>query len=362
MEGLQLMRNRSQVGDVLTLAVAATLALAVANVPEPVLTSTGPSIQSVPAARVEHIRDREVSELAYASSDGRRVPAVLSMPRGDGPFPVVVTIHGGQGNRDLAFIRTLAVPGGISPTVTMLNEQPWAVLAISYRAGGGAVLGMEQDDVVAGIRFAKTLPRIDPARVGVLGGSHGGHLALRAAEVLGREIRCVAAGSPWMTNPRVYLFSKPDQPPLSEVSERARAVVLSTRATILPGLQRNRGLSAAALDALLAERSIEAHAAQILVPVLFLTSLADEQVPHIMVAPTIARLQTAGRDVTVYAATKSLHGFYWGRDVGGARVGRGEKTPEELAEEAAARTHILRFFTKQFARSAAEAAAMMEAK
>jgi dipeptidyl aminopeptidase/acylaminoacyl peptidase len=58
---------------------------------------------------------------------------------------------------------------------------------------------------VAGIRFAKTLDKIDPTRVGVLGGSHGGHLALRAAEVMGAELECVAVGSPWMTNPRVYL-------------------------------------------------------------------------------------------------------------------------------------------------------------
>jgi polyhydroxybutyrate depolymerase len=131
-------------------------------------------------------RNRIVTALTYPSSDGRKIPAVLSMPAGDGPFPGVVTIHGGQGNRDLAFIRTLAVPGGISPTVTMLNEQPWAVLAISYRAGGGAVLGLEQDDVVAGIRFAKTLPRIDPTRVFATGISNGGifshFLAARRSE------------------------------------------------------------------------------------------------------------------------------------------------------------------------------------
>jgi hypothetical protein len=29
-----------------------------------------------------------------------------------------VTIHGGQGNRDLTVIRTLAVQDGVSPTVT----------------------------------------------------------------------------------------------------------------------------------------------------------------------------------------------------------------------------------------------------
>jgi len=81
-----------------------------------------------------------------------------------------------------------------------------------------------------------------------------------------------------------------------------------------------------------------------------------------MVEPTIARLKAAGRDVTVYTATKSLHGFYWGRDVGGAQVGRDAKSSEELAEEAGARTHILNFFTKQFGRTAVEAAAITEAK
>ncbi len=343
------MRSAARLLALLPMAAVAALAVAVVSGREPATSPAAPSTHSKPAGRVEIVRNREITELAYSSSDGRKIPAVLSMPRGNGPFPVVVTIHGGQGNRDLAFIRTLAVPGGVSSTVTMLNEQPWAILAISYRAGGGALLGIEQDDVVAGIHFAKTLPRVDPARVGVLGGSHGGHLALRAAEVMGREMLCVAAGSPWMTNPRVYLFGEPDKPPLSEISAQARTVVLTTRATILPGLQRNRGLSAEALDTLLAERSIEEHAAQIIVPALFLTSLADEQVPHAMVEPTIARLKAAGRDVAVYTATKSLHGFYWGRDVGRARVGRGSKTPDELAEEAAARDQILRFFTRWFA-------------
>ena len=46
-----------------------------------------------------------------------------------------------------------------APTVALLNEQPWAVFAITYRAG---FFGLEEQDVVAGIRFAKTLPVAAP--------------------------------------------------------------------------------------------------------------------------------------------------------------------------------------------------------
>lgn len=292
--------------------------------------------------------DREITNLEYPSVEGRKMTAVLSMPKGKGPFPIIVTIHGGKGDRELNFIRTLAVPGEISPTVNMLNEQPWAVLAVSYRAG--AIFGVEEDDIVAGIRFAKTLPGIDPNRVGVLGGSHGGMLALRAAEMMGKEIVGVAAGSPWMTNPRVYLYGDQTAPPLSQISPQALKWLLETfRKPLLQTIEIARRMSKVEIDKMLNEHSIEDNAEKIVVPVLFLTSLADVQVPHILVQPTIAKLKAAKRDVTVYTADKSLHGFYWGRNIdGGARAGMGPKTPVELEEEATARAEILKFFKRCF--------------
>ncbi len=304
---------------------------------------------SLPAFATTGGLEREVTTLEFASSDGRKIPAVLSMPKGKGPFPLVVTIHGGKGDREIDFIRTLAAPGGISPTVNMLNEQPWAVLAISYRAG--AIFGAEEDDIVAGIRFAKTLPNIDPARVGVLGGSHGGMLALRAAELLGKEIACVAVGSPWMTNPKVVLLSDPATPPMSQLSPQALKWQLETfRTPLLQTLERARKMSQDEIEKLLTQHSIEEHAEKIVVPALFMTSLADVQVPHTLVQPTIEKLKAAKKDVTVYTAEKSLHGFYWGRNIdGGARAGLGPKTPDELREEERARTEILKFFQRCFA-------------
>jgi polyhydroxybutyrate depolymerase len=303
-----------------------------------------------PSGKTETVGNREVTEMEYASSDGRKIPCVLSIPKGNGPFPCVVTIHGGQGNRDLAYIRTLAAPNPVSPTVSTLNEQPWAILAISYRAGEGLMSAGEQADVIAGIRFAKTLPKIDPARVGVLGGSHGGHLALVAAEKMGKEFLCVAVGSPWMTDPFVYMMGDATQPPLSQVAPAAREGIAANGKRLLNGM-KTRGFSDAETRKFLADNSIEANAEKIVIPSFFITSLGDEQAPHLLVKPTIDKLKAAGRDVTVFTVEKSLHGFYWGRSVGGARIGKSEKSAIELAEEKAAREQIIAFFTKQFARA-----------
>ncbi len=307
-----------------------------------------------PSGKTETVRDRLVTGMEYASSDGRKIPCVLSMPQGEGPFPVLVTIHGGQGNRDLAFIRSMAAPGGVSPTVTAFNEQPWAILAISYRAGNGALFGMEHDDVIAGIRFAKTLPKVDPEKVGVVGGSHGGHLALVAAEKMGREFLCVAAGSPWMTDPIVYMTGEPDRPPLSEVPAAPREALVRVGRKLFENLKRGRGMSEEEAREFLARHSIEAHADAIEIPTLFITSRGDDQVPHALVEPMIRKMQAAGKDVEVSTAEKSPHGFYWARSAGAARALRGVKTPEEAAEEEEARRRLIDFFTRHFAATVAE--------
>jgi dipeptidyl aminopeptidase/acylaminoacyl peptidase len=284
------------------------------------------------------------------------IPCVLSMPPGDGPFPVLVTIHGGQGNRDLGYIRTMAAPNNLSPTITAFNEQPWAILAISYRAGNGALFGLEQDDVIAGIRFAKTLPKVDASRVGVVGGSHGGHLALVAAEKMGREFLCVAALSPWMTDPVVYMMGDPKNPPLALVRDEAREDLVQNGRRILNGMQRGRGMSEQQLQEFIREHSIEANSGQIQVPVLLITSRGDDQAPHVLIEPMIRKMQQAKQDLQVYTAEKSPHGFYWARTVSAARDLRSEKTQTEADEELMARRTIIEFFNKQFASPPAVAA------
>jgi para-nitrobenzyl esterase len=301
-----------------------------------------------PSAQPKMIGNRTITDMQFASSDGKLIPCVLSMPQGTGPFPVLVTIHGGQGNRDYNYIRSMAAPNNLSPTISAFNEQPWAILAISYRAGNGALLGMEQDDVIAGIRFAKTLPKVDAARVGVVGGSHGGHLALVAAEKMGREFLCVAVGSPWMTDPIVYMMGAPNQPPLSKVPAKAREELQLNGKRILNGMKRGRQMSDQELIAFATEHSIEANSDKIVIPTLFVTSRGDDQAPHVLIEPMIEKMKAKNKEVQVYTAQKSPHGFYWARNVSAARDLRGEKTKEEEIEELIARRTIIEFFTKNF--------------
>ncbi|MGA4956954.1 alpha/beta hydrolase family protein [Streptomyces lavendulocolor] len=111
-------------------------------------------------------------------------------PRGDGPAPLVVVLHGGAW-------RAPYDRRHITPFVDFLARRGFAVANVEYRRGGeipaprgeGPVAGRWPetfDDVAAALdalpALARThLPQADPRRTVVTGHSAGGHLALWAA-------------------------------------------------------------------------------------------------------------------------------------------------------------------------------------
>lgn len=293
--------------------------------------------------------ERTVTEFTIPSSDQTPLKAVLSLPSGPGPFPTVITVHGGRGGRDFAFIRTLATPEGLSPspTVEMLDRSNWAILSIGYR--DGAILGDEEEDVIAALRYVKQNPSLDRSRIALLGGSHGGNLVLRTAIRTGDEAACVVAGAPWMTNPDLYLRGDFARPPLSDMRPASVQFMSSTRNALLAGLTA-RGLAGAKLDEVIREKSIERNAADIRIPALFLISEGDIQVPARLVEPTIAAMRAAGRKVEVLKVKEGGHGYYWGRPGDGLRIEAGPKTPEQLAEEEQGRAVIQTFLSKCLSR------------
>lgn len=293
---------------------------------------------------------RTVTEIQIPSGDGLLLKAVLNMPPGKGPFPTVITVHGGKGGRDYPFIRTLAEPSqgpGSSPTVEMLDRTGWAILSIGYR--DGAILGDEEEDVIAALRYARSNPALDRTRIALLGGSHGGNLVLRTAIRTGREAVCAVVGAPWMTNPDLYLRGEFARPPLSEVRPATIQFITLTRKSLLAGLA-SRGVTGSQLDKVIQEKSIERSAGKIRIPTLFLISEGDVQVPARLVEPTIDVIRAAGGSVEVLKVRESGHGYYWGRPGDGLPVKAAPKTPAQLAEEEKGRATIQAFLSKCLSR------------
>ncbi|MFC2157999.1 alpha/beta hydrolase family protein [Acidobacteriota bacterium] len=103
----------------------------------------------------------------------------LRLPQGDGPFPVVVIIHGGcwMAAYDL---------NHISPLAGAITELGFATWSLEYRRIGNEGGGWPGTflDVAAGVDFLQELARKFPLRLNrviLLGHSAGGHLALWSA-------------------------------------------------------------------------------------------------------------------------------------------------------------------------------------
>jgi len=129
----------------------------------------------------------EFKKIAYKSNvDGLEIPAYLFAPlnkRGVRGHAAMVWVHGGvHGDWTQSML----------PFVKEAVERGYVIVTPDYRGstGHGAAFynaidygGKELDDVLTAVDYLKTLPYVDPDRLGIMGWSHGGfitaHLAMR---------------------------------------------------------------------------------------------------------------------------------------------------------------------------------------
>ncbi len=109
----------------------------------------------------------------YANPDDRHLQLNIARPKkGKGPFPTVVCIHGGgfrAGKRE-----------SYDALCVRLAQQGYVALTPSYRLAPKYQFPAAVHDVKAAVRWARANAvkyGIDPERIGVTGGSAGGHLA-----------------------------------------------------------------------------------------------------------------------------------------------------------------------------------------
>jgi dipeptidyl aminopeptidase/acylaminoacyl peptidase len=135
-------------------------------------------------------------KVSYRSSVGDLdIPAYLFQPIDKGPAKsraAMVWVHGGvHGNWGLTMF----------PFVKEAVERGYVVIAPDYRGSTGYgeayhkeidYGGYEVDDVMSAAGYLATLPHVDPARIGIMGWSHGGYITLLSVF---REKHPFAAGA-----------------------------------------------------------------------------------------------------------------------------------------------------------------------
>ena len=112
--------------------------------------------------------------LEFANPDDQHLQLNLARPKtGNGPFPMIVCIHGGgfrAGTRE-----------GYDKLCLTLAERGYVAATITYRLAPAYQFPAAVHDCKAAVRWMRanaTKYAIDPERIGTMGGSAGGHLAL----------------------------------------------------------------------------------------------------------------------------------------------------------------------------------------
>jgi len=137
--------------------------------------------------------DDHVSEDVVFENGAVRLAGTVTLPKGRGPFPAVILIHGAGGTiptRDFGYWSSYFSGHGV------------AVLAFDKR-GGGASTGDANtasyedlaDDVLAGLTYLQTRPDIQADHIGFYGTSNGGYIAPLAAVRSGGRVAFITVRS-----------------------------------------------------------------------------------------------------------------------------------------------------------------------
>lgn len=140
-----------------------------------------------------HSITQKTLDISYANLSPAQKLDIYWPESGDGPFPVILAIHGG------AFMFGDKADGQLTPMLAGL-KRGYAVVSINYRMSGEAKFPALVHDVKAAIRWVRANAaayRLDPAKIIAWGGSAGGYQAAMAGVSDGiAELDDLSLGNP----------------------------------------------------------------------------------------------------------------------------------------------------------------------
>ncbi len=139
----------------------------------------------------------------------------LHVPPGEGPFPVLLWVHGGgwmEGSR-------VGLPPPVAPHRfhQRFLDRGWAVADVDYRLAMEAPYPAQLVDVQSAVRWLRLYAdqlKLDPARFAALGESAGGHLAAMAG-LTGTGETAIQAVVNWYGAVDFFAFDDADDPSTS---------------------------------------------------------------------------------------------------------------------------------------------------
>jgi acetyl esterase/lipase len=181
-----------------------------------------------------------IQTLDAKASDDRAVRAFWRKPKGDGPFPAIVFIHGGLTQFPEEVLRRQLT---VNPVVTRMLAAGYGVVQATFRTYEQDVQSLGPiEDVRAVIHALAKVTGMDGRRIALFGGSGGGSIALE----LGGDptVRVVVAGEPATVlytgmlttgdyGQRLAIMANPERHFTAELRQRALEKLKLLRAPVL---------------------------------------------------------------------------------------------------------------------------------
>lgn len=244
--------------------------------------------------------DLRISDVIYRQDAGLELPARIYQPRGQGPFPAVVDVHGGAWNAQSHVFNAVSQEALASSGVV--------VMAIDFRASNLAPHPAAMHDINYAIRWLKAHAleySASPDLVGGVGWSSGGHqvmlgamrprqyavLPLTEAPNLDASLAYVVIGWPVLDPPARYRLAQ----------DAGNQQLVANHLAYF-------GDEAGQLDAsppVLLERGDGVE----LPPVLLLQGAADEALPRMMAERFVELYSLAGGLIELAKYPGEPHGF-----------------------------------------------------